>query len=26
VEQGYEHPILGKAVAVGKEFTVKNTQ
>ena len=26
VEQGYDHPILGKAVAVGKEFTVKNTQ
>ena len=26
VEQGYSHPILGKAVAVGKEFTVKNTQ
>ena len=26
VEQGYEHTILGKAVAVGKEFTVKNTQ
>ncbi len=26
VEQGYEHTILGKAVAVGKEFTVKNTK
>ena len=26
VEQGYDHPILGKAVAVGKEFTVKNTK
>ena len=26
VEQGYDHPILGKAVAVGKEFIVKDTQ
>ena len=26
VEQGYDHPILGKAVVVGKEFTVKNTK
>jgi hypothetical protein len=26
VEQGYEHPILGKAVAVGKEFKLENTK
>ena len=24
VEQGYAHPILGKAVVVGKEFNVKS--
>ena len=26
VEQGYDHPILGKAVVTGKEFEVKNTK
>ena len=26
VDQGYNHPILGKAVAVGKDFIEKDTQ